>query len=215
MDYPFYDILIVDNSEDGEYKKKIEEYGVWVIKSSHEPSVLKRIVDSRNALRQYALEKEYDYFLSLEQDVVPPSDVIQRLLEGKQKVVSGLYFGFTNKYEFPNIKPGTVVMPVAYKLFDNNEKTKEPRLQELRRFGINELNPPRKVAVRMAGLGCILIHRDVLEKITFRIEEGRLNTDDRYFSDDTFKLHVPLVLDTSVRCKHLLSGKNWDWATLF
>ncbi|MBI2107152.1 glycosyltransferase [Candidatus Woesearchaeota archaeon] len=215
LDYPFYDILIVDNSEDGEYKKKIEEYGVWVIKSSHEPSVLKRIVDSRNALRQYVLEKDYDYFLSLEQDVVPPSDVIKRLLEGKQKVSSGLYFGFTNKYEFPNIKSGTVVMPVVYKLFENNEKTKEAGLQALRRFGINEINPPRKVAVRMVGLGCMLIHRDVLEKITFRYEEGKMNTDDRYFSDDVFKLHIPIVLDTSVRCKHLLSGKSWDWATLF
>jgi len=214
LDYPRYDILIVDNSKDDGYCEKIKEYGVEVIKIPYNSSVLKRIVDSRNVLREYALENGYDYFLSLEQDVIPPSDVIQRLLESKHKVISGLYFGFTNKYEFPNIKPGSVVMPVAYNLFNGDEKSKQPGLQALRRFGSNEVNPPRRVSVRMTGLGCIMIYKEVLGKINFRYEEGKPNTDDRYFSDDIFKLNIPQILDTSVRCKHLLSGKSWDWATL-
>jgi len=214
LNYPCYDILIADNSKSDEYKKKIGEYGVEVIKIPYHPSVLKRIVDSRNALRQYALDKGYDYLLSLEQDVIPPLDVIQRLLEGNQKVISGLYFGFTNKYEFPDIKPGTVVMPVAYKFFSDDEKAKEPEMQALRRFGSEEVNPPRRVSVRMNGLGCMLIHKEILKKIPFRYEEGKPNTDDRYFSDDVFKLKIPQVLDTSIRCKHLLSGKDWDWATI-
>lgn len=214
LDYPCYDILIVDNSKNECYSNKIKEYGVEVIKIPYHSSTLKRIVDSRNVLRQYVLDNNYDYFFSLEQDVIPPSNVIQRLLAGNHDVISGLYFGFTNKFEFPNIKPGSVIMPVAYKILNDEEKAKESGLQALRRFGINEINPPRRVSVRMTGLGCLLIHKNVLEKMPFRYEEGKPNTDDRYFSDDVFKLGIPQVLDTSVRCKHLLSGKDWDWATL-
>ena len=74
-----------------------------------------------------------------------------------------------------------------------------------------DINPPRKTLIRMSGLGCILISKDVLEKIKFKYEEGKKNTDDRYFSDDVYDLKIPIILDTSIRCKHLIINKKVRW----
>ena len=41
----------------------------------------------------------------------------------------------------------------------------------------------KKILLRMAGLGCILIHRDVLEAIKFDYYPDLLASDDRHFSD--------------------------------
>ena len=208
LDYPNYDILIVDNSEDDEYYKKLKEYGIEVDKGNFYDSAIKRVVESRNILREYALNDKYDYFFSLEQDVIPPRNVINKLLETNKKVVSGLYFGFTNPYEFGDVKK-IVLMPVAYKLFNDNEKRSKE--QKFRRLNEMDINPPRKTLIRMSGLGCILISKDVLEKIKFKYEEGKKNTDDRYFSDDVYDLKIPIILDTSIRCKHLIINKKVRW----
>ena len=102
-------------------------------------------------------------------------------------------------------------MPVAYKLFNEEEKKKSSKEQNFRRLNELDINPPRKIAVRMTGLGCMIIHKDVLEKTKFRFDEERKNTDDRYFSDDVYDMNVPIVLDTRMRCKHLVVNKNVKW----
>ena len=51
-----------------------------------------RIVSSRNKLKEYFLKNDYDYLLSLEQDVVSPKDVIERLMKHDKDICSGLYF---------------------------------------------------------------------------------------------------------------------------
>ncbi len=228
LSYPNYDILIVDNSEDDKFFNKLREYGIKVIKGSFYYSAIKRIVESRNILRDYALGNDYDYFFSLEQDVIPPRDVIERLLSAKQKIASGLYFGFTNPYEFEdknNIDMVPVgisgsdiyisrfinLMPVAYKLFDEKENERISKEQKLRRLNEFDVNPPRKIPVRMTGLGCVLIHRDVLKNINFRYEDGKRNTDDKYFSDDVYDLNIPIILDTRIRCRHLVINKKVKW----
>ncbi len=228
LNYPNYDILIVDNSEDDEFFDKLKSYGLKVAKGGFHNPVIKRIVESRNALRNYVLEEGYDYFFSLEQDVIPPRDVINMLLSAQQKIVSGLYFGFTNAYEFDGkdglstqpvradsedvyFSNSLKLMPVAYSLFNDKQKEMPSKKQKLRRLNEFDVNPPRKILVRMTGLGCILIHKTVLEKTKFRYEEGRKNADDRYFSDDVYDLGMPMILDTRIRCKHLVLKKKVKW----
>ena len=88
LTYSNFDLIIVDNSEE-EYKK-LKEKNIKVIKDKYVEPAVKRIVNSRNILRKYALENNYDYFLSLEQDVVPPEDIIQRLLSHNKKAITGV-----------------------------------------------------------------------------------------------------------------------------
>jgi len=212
--YPQYDICVVDNSKNEEYAKKVEAKGLRVLKDNYRELARDRIIHSRNMLRQKVVDEGYDYLLSLEQDVIPPKDVIERLLALKQPVVSGLYFNLNNAHEFPNLLPGTRELPLAYRLFAKEEATKPVKEQQLRRLTKEEVQQPKKILVRMAGLGCVLIHRRVLEKIEFGYYSDTLHSDDRKFYDDVTTLKIPIVIDTSIKCQHLVRGRMWDWSNI-
>ena len=72
----------------------------------------------------------------------------------------------------------------------------------------DEPEPPRVIRAVATGLGCILIHRSVLEKVQFRWDQSKPGFDDMFFCrdaqlDGTFKLWA----DTGIRCGHL----EMDW----
>ena len=92
LTYPNYNILLIDNSKDDIYLKKINGIGLPAKKGPWFEGALKRIITSRNILREEILEKGYDYLLSLEQDVISPKDIIERLLRHKKQVISAIYF---------------------------------------------------------------------------------------------------------------------------
>src|SRR3989344_3837723 len=111
IDYDNYEVLIVENSDpkvdNNAYFEKIKLIGLPVIKAKTMKDVRDTIVFSRNLLRAKGLEEDFDYFLSLEQDVIPPPNVIKKFLEdidknnnkyGKNndsnniKVISGVVF---------------------------------------------------------------------------------------------------------------------------
>src|SRR3989344_5621889 len=96
LTYNNFDILIVDNSKDDSYLKSIRKLGLNAVKGLYSELARQRIVDSRNILREYVLNNGYDYFFSLEQDVIPPRDIIQRLISHKKDIISGLYFTYQN-----------------------------------------------------------------------------------------------------------------------
>ncbi|MEK6834809.1 MAG: glycosyltransferase family A protein, partial [Nanoarchaeota archaeon] len=92
LDYDNYDILLVDNSQDDTYLNKIKESGLNAIKGPYFESAIQRIITSRNILKKYALDNNYDYLLSLEQDVIPEKDILTRLVSHNKEIVSGVYF---------------------------------------------------------------------------------------------------------------------------
>jgi len=214
LTYPNYDILIADNSPDDSYIEKLKSLGLKAVKTPHHQRARERIVTARNTLRQYALSNGYDYLLSLEQDVIPPKNVIEALLKTNQKIISGLYFNLNNQYEFPNLLAGSIGLPLAYKLFSKEESKKPLKEQLLRRLTKEEVKEKKKILLRMAGLGCILIHRDVLEAIKFDYYPDLLASDDRHFSDKATEHKLPIILDTSVICRHLTSKKPFDWSNI-
>ena len=92
LSYPNYDVLIVDNSETDEYYNKIKEKGLPVLRlEKYYEHARTRLTKSRNIIREKLLEGDYEYFLSLEQDVIPPRDIIETLLKSKKKVICGVY----------------------------------------------------------------------------------------------------------------------------
>ena len=62
------------------------------------------------------------------------------------------------------------------------------------------------------GLGCVLIHRDILKKITFRYENKVF--DDRFFCIDLFKQKIPIYADTSIKCKHYIFNRPYPWSKI-
>ena len=195
LTYKNYDFLLVDNSKDDSYLKKLKSFGLPAIKGPWFEGAKQRIIKSRNLLREKALEGNYDYLLSLEQDVIPPRDVIEKLLSHKENIVSALYF-------MPNKNSLTAMLAIKE---GNGE------------YGYIPFNYADKnnhfITVNYAGLGAILISRKVLEKIRFRTDE-KPGFDDWWFCKDAERKGFKIYADLSIKCKHLIKNRPWDWSEI-
>ncbi len=85
LTYPNYDVLVVDNSPNGELA---ERYGrrVPIVKldtvgiEDEMDRAWTRMDRSMEAIRQYFLTGDYEYGMNIESDVIPQPDVIEKLL---------------------------------------------------------------------------------------------------------------------------------------
>ncbi len=204
LTYSNFDVLIVDNSETEEYFNKLKESGFSVKRIDYVAGAKERIVKARNVIVDKLLNGNYDYFLSLEQDVIPPVDVIQRFLKCKKEVVSGIYF---KEFDCELIKGGLrkkIIMPMAFV----DEDVKKSLIKQLTFADVKE---DKLMDISSCGLGCILIHKDVfLKGVRFRYEKEKKPFDDVWFCKDVKDKGYDLYLDTSVKCKHLTKGMDWN-----
>ena len=196
LTYKNCDFLIVDNSKTNEYAERIKKAGFKVIKDVCLPLAKERIVHSRNLIKKYMVDNNYDYFLSLEQDVIPPEDVIERLLEAGKEIITGIYYSEYKMHGKPIIRP----------LIWKQVKDKPDMIE----FMTKEAESNEVVEVDVCGLGCILISKKALEKIEFRVEEDKGTFDDVFFCMDAKKNGFKIYADTSLKCKHLIKGMEWD-----
>jgi hypothetical protein len=93
LSYPHYDILLVDNSPNGEM---VEKYGdqVPMIKldtTGIEGRAITRINRSMELIRQHFLEGDYTHWMDIEIDVIPQKDVIELFLGYKGDWISHAY----------------------------------------------------------------------------------------------------------------------------
>ncbi len=134
----------------------------------------------------------------MEQDVIPPPNIIEKLLAHGKEITTGIYFA-NNK--MPN---GSIALiPLAYKLTDEKTLSMTPLSEE-------EVFKDQLMKIVSCGLGCVLISKNVLKKIKFRYEKSSPAFDDRWFCIDAYNLKIPIYADTSVKCKHLIIGhQSW------
>jgi len=198
LDYDNYDILLVDNSPDDVYYNKIKENGLNVIKGPYFEGAMQRIIASRNLLRKYALDNNYDYLFSLEQDVIPNKDMLTKLTSHNKEVVSGIYF----VHNIINNK--RLLIPQIF--IELPSKTNN--LPDMRWLTEEEFNNNEIIKIVSCGMGCVLIHRNILEKIEFRSENNVF--DDRFFGIDLYNKNIPMYCDTGVKCKHLVV-RPYSW----
>ncbi len=205
LTYTNFDVVLEDNSPTPRYSEKLKTIAKeW--ETTHPGKTFRvmysgqvsekaraRLVHGRNLIREIVLKEKYDYFLSLEQDVVPPSDIIERLLAQKKEFISGVYW---NKETTTEGKQKLAVMAGIYL----NEEEKQKKL--VRSIGLMQLLPSRVIEVAYTGLGCALISRKLLEKFPFRYDETQRACDDVYFCMDAEALGEKIFLDSSVWCAH-------------
>lgn len=155
LSYPNYDIFLVDNSLNEDFSKYIKEKGIdclWIGTTGIQTEDMKI---GRNFIRKKVLEGGYDYYMSIEQDVFPPKDVIERLLKNDKDIVGFPYYiRFAEDY-----KP----LCVMTEKFVQSEHGFIPEFLPAEEI----INQFRKV--HAIGLGCVLIKRKVLEEIEFKI----------------------------------------------
>ena len=206
LSYNNFQVCLVDNSSTPTYAEELKARAKkWSDESGkifevHRmafdvESARQRIVQCRNFLREKALKEGFDYFFSLEQDVIPPSNVIEQLLFNEKDFCSGMYL---NELQGPGH-----LRVVAFK--ENGvDETGEPLISSLT---LPEVLPGRLMQVSHVGLGCVLISRNVLKKISFRFEEGKAAWDDIFFCTDTKTAGFNIFLDSRVQCLHWFNEK--------
>ena len=198
LSYPNYDIFLVDNSKDAKFFEKIKSMKVPCERIDYiEGDPRLRLVECRNIIRKKVLKEGYDYLYCADQDVIPPRDILERLLEHKKDVISGMYFNKGKEGEpYPVVK-----MPDE--TFEKDGRVRLPTQEEINTLGL--------VRVALTGTGCLLIHRPVLQRIKFRNELHLPVWDDTNFAVDCKKLGITMYADLSIMCEHLIDDKPWKW----
>tara|TARA_Y100000310_G_scaffold324935_1_gene387578 strand:- start:507 stop:1199 length:693 start_codon:yes stop_codon:yes gene_type:complete len=195
MDYPNYDLLFVDNSKDDSFYKQLLLKGVPVVRAGFEHERARdRMIHGRNLLRHKALTEGYDYFCNIEQDVIPPKNFLKKMVMHQKKVITGIYY---SRYK---IHGQPTYLPVLWK--DDGEDS-------MKFFTIDEVEGDELIRVRSCGMGCLFIHRDVLQDIEFWYDRDKDGFDDVCFCITLWEKGIPLYADTGLKCKHMIEGRSW------
>jgi GT2 family glycosyltransferase len=211
LTYPNYDILIVDNSEDNKYFNKIKEKGIHILKGLRFDTPVKTITASRNLIIDYAIKNKYDYLLNLDQDVIPPKNIIEELMKSGKEIISGIYYS--------DFKSGEKIksLPVEYrnltkKEFEEIQKisTFHPFIkshEDLKRnLTEEEANSGKILDVKIPSNGCMLVKRNAFEKVNYELlefPEINKTSDDIHFSERAKREGFKLYIDTKMRCEHI------------
>ena len=209
LDYDNYDVVLVDNSKTNDYFERIQSFGIksWHANPGNMP---KRavIATCRNLLRKLTIE-DYDFFLSLEQDVIPPKDIITKLLLQRKRVISAVY---------NMVMDDGKKMPLLWRFLEKEEIEKlaesDPKLKEeidniksddarfCKRYEEGELPKNEVIKIAACGLGAVMIHKSVLKKVAFQHQSDKEAYDDMFFCRDVLRSGFEIYADTSVLCEH-------------
>jgi len=190
LTYDNYDVFMADNSERWDFYNKWK-HEVWMerVNPKNFKSYRHALAESHNRCRAKVISGDYDYLLHLESDVFPPIDIIERLLEAQKPVVGALYhieLGAESKLMLQDIDK-----------FGHKHRT----IYNLDHTDMSFVDGSVK-RIHHCGLGCVLIKREVLERVEFRYEDGAPVHPDSIFFADLDTLKVPVFVDTSILCKH-------------
>ncbi len=188
MTYAAFDVLFIDNSEHEEYSAHLKNLGFEVLRTSSEGHRVERVILGRELLRTAALERGYDYLFFIDSDVICLADTLERLLQWKKDVVSGMYLLVKRREGKLHVIPSVFVA-------ENGA---------MRTTTVYEMREARLIPIAAAGLGCCLISAAVLKRLHFRnIGQSTSGGEDFSFFHDVIALGVTPYVDTAVKCFHM------------
>lgn len=216
LTYPNKELLLVDNSATEDFYNELKTRKINVIRGKHFEKTVEALVYNRNAVRSYFLARDYDYLFSLDSDVICEPDAIEKLMKHQKEIVSGIYYSAKMENGVPVAKPMLFVRlnDAEFQELLTKEEYKQQFEQGLKREDIfrqlnrEEVLDSKLIIVDVAGLGVVLIKRNVLEKVPFRFDSTIKATDDFFFFVDTQKAGFELYADTTVKCSHLHGGRK-------
>lgn len=193
FNYPNLEYYFVDTSKDIEHAKQISEIGFKV--SYQKPEGMPRdfVTKAQNNIRDYFLNSDCEYLFMLECDQYPPKDVVEYLVGLNKQIVGASYYLFS----------GSLMKSVSTHAIHTANSLELRHLNVLEDFYTTGSGISR---VRALGLGCILIHRSVLEKIPFRVKKGESMASDSYFHEDLIRNKIPCYVDKNIVIDHVSDG---------
>ena len=107
LSYKNFGVIFASDSTSENFLNKIIDAGYEILKSPvcKKEWNMSSIVQNRNRIIQYALEKEYDYLLFVDTDVLLPEQAVEKLLSVNQPIVSGIYLGAVPMHGTVKIAP--------------------------------------------------------------------------------------------------------------
>ena len=204
LEYPNYDFVIVDNTESKSYYSKLKRRGVNAFHVKRGANSRIAFAKSMNKLRELFLQGDYDYLMIIESDLIPPKDIIQRLLSHQKDVVGCMYnIGLMNSKTVPP-------RPCLFTLNKETMRTENIPPEEGFFFFGNGL-----VKVHGCGLGTTLVRKNILEQFKFWYYLG--DEDDKtpkhsdvLFYMDLYNNRRDVFVDTDIFIPHY----NQDWRTV-
>ena len=203
--YPNFHHIFIDNSKGDSYTKKLRKEGLIVHRVPRGKSSREALANAQNYGASYAIKNDYDYVLSLESDIFPRPDVIQRLMKHWKPVVGSLYYigGMpkANGTMQPRV-PCVFVTTIkgegkigGTRLINREEHEKMISLSGLHR-------------IHGMGVGCTLIDINILKKYRFFCDERFDNKhSDVYWYMTLWNDGIPVYVDYDVVSQH----ENSDW----
>jgi hypothetical protein len=199
------DIFLVDNSFLPSFSNKIRDLS---FNCFHEKPGGREaryfMASSLERCRVKFLNKNYTHFFSLECDLFPPLDIVERLLAHDLDIVGTTYWtdhGYDTKLQLRKIYNLHTDYETHTKEFDTPYLT----FEEAQSFMDGQCKP-----IYANGIGCTLIRRWILEDFKFRIDADNPGFADSFFHMDLWRAGIPNFVDTSIIPLH----RNSNWNTV-
>ena len=196
FDYPKnrLEIYFADNSSTNANAKYINnKYKIKVFWKDYTGySVFDKLADTHNQLRRYFLESDCDYMLHLESDIFPPKNVIWELIWANKPIVNASYQIFDGAWRTPCIcfvdeKHESYRDNVFYYTIDT--------------FSHWFIDGKIK-QTHIAGIGCCLLTRKIMQKYNFRSDNNENKPPDSYFAEDLRLGKTKNWVHTGLLCYH-------------
>ena len=148
----------------------------WKPKFDQDQARLASIVCARNMCIDYAIQTMASHLLFIDADVIPPLDVIPKLLALDHSIVGG-------------VVPGRGCHSHVNYIFGEE--------------GRHNVNGAAVIEVMHGTCGCMMIRRDLFNNIRFRYDnDGGLSEDPAYCMDVRAKFDTKMWLRDDVVCLH-------------
>ncbi len=218
LDYPKFDILIVDNSGSVVYFNKLKKIsGIKVIRdNTGEEKNIKRLISSRNKILKYSVDNNYAHLLMLDSDVIIPKNTLIKLLRQNKDIVTGLYFNFFNSNKMIKCLPVCWKIPTQQEFDSFKKKLTFPdsvksRNDLKRHLTKQEIESGKLQEVFNPSAGCMLLSRNAFSQLKYGQinEEHPLQTpnDDLYFFNMAREKGFRIFCLPSIICRHLVMNK--------
>lgn len=148
----------------------------------------------RNIMTQWMLINNFDYMLSVDQDIILPPHALIKLMQAQTDVVgitSGVYVQRKEGQKIPEI--------YVHDATTGGQKN----------MHISQVQPDTCITVEGVGFGCVLVHRRVYEAVGNpwfvyhdNVDFSKVVSEDVHFCDLARKKGFQIQVVTSVKCGH-------------
>ena len=196
MPYENKEILLVDNSADSDWHLGlIDTYGINILHVNPQgKSNVEYMCLSQNVIRQFVIQNNFEYLMSIECDVFPPHDIINYLMCYGVPIISVPYMVAQGEQS-------EICMSVIDGYIEDTNNRHVGTFE-----GYVRTNG-QLAQVDSCGLGCTLIHRSIINRNPFRFMQGQATHSDTFFYIDCKNKGISVFLDTSIICRH----ENQSW----